>query len=183
MADKSTQRKPTKAQIKEQTARILEVVEEHKRLVKKGEGFTAVTPEDIERKLTRTNSPMIVSQTGSWTVPTPAGGTFTYNLGLFNPDPTDAVWLFAHVWVGSGNVDPVPGTFLLNVDPRFPRVTLPAFAGLTLPANGSTVLTFNIKVPARVQKTNYLGNSCLMQVNWHDVGQYLDRGVFVFTVS
>lgn len=177
------QAKWTKAQIKEQTKRILEAVEEHKRLVKKGEGFTAVSPEDIERKLTRVNSPMIVSQSGSWTGSTPPGGTFTYNLGLFNPDPTQAIWLFAHVWVGSGNVDPVTGTFLLNVDARFPRLTLPGFAGLTLPAGGQTVLKFTMKVPATAEKTNYLGNSCLMQVNWHDLGQYLDRGVFVFTVS
>jgi hypothetical protein len=177
------QAKWTKAQIKEQTKRILEVVEEHKRLVKKGEGFTAVTPEDIERKLTRVNSPMIVSQSGSWTTSTPPGGTFTYNLGLFNPDPTQAIWLFAHVWVGSGNVDPVTGTFLLNVDARFPRLTLPGFAGLTLPASGQTVLKFTMKVPSTVEKTNYLGNSCLLQVNWHDLGQYLDRGVFVFAVS
>jgi hypothetical protein len=177
------QAKRTKAQIKEQTKKILEVVEEHKRLVKKGEGFTAVTPEDIERKLTRVNSPMIVSQSGSWTGSTPPGGTFTYNLGLFNPDPTQAIWLFAHVWVGSGNVDPVTGTFLLNVDARFPRLTLPGFAGLTLPASGSTVLKFTMKVPSTAEKTNYLGNSCLMQVNWHDLGQYLDRGVFVFAVS
>ena len=159
------------------------MVEEHKRLVKKGEKFTAVTSEDVERKLNRTNSPMIVSQTGSWTGATPLGGTFTYNLGLYNPDPTQALGLFAHVWVGSGNVDPTIGTFLLNVDTRFPRLTLPGFAGLTLPAGGSTVLTFSMKVPSTVEKTNYLGNSCLMRFNWHDVGTYLDRGVFVFTVS
>ena len=40
-----------------------------------------------------------------------------------------------------------------------------------------------MKVPASVEKTNYLGCSCLMQFNWHDVGKYLDRAVFVFTVS
>jgi hypothetical protein len=183
MAVKSTRAKWTKAQIQEQIKKIQRVVEEHRRLVKEGEGFTAVTPEEIERKLARVNSPMIVSQSGSWTGSTPLGGTFTYNLGLYNPDPTQAIWLFAHVWVGSGNVDPVTGTFLLNVDARFPRLTLPGFAGLTLPAGGSTVLNFSMKVPSTVEKTNYLGNSCLMQFNWHDVGKYLDRGVFVFTVS
>ncbi len=182
MARKSPQRRFTKAEISEQTKKILEAVEEHKKLVKKGEGFTAVTPEEIERKLSRMNSPMIVSQTGSWTGSTPAGGTFTYNLGLWNPDPTNATWLFAHVWVGSGNVDPVSGTFLINADARFPHLTLPGFPGLTLPASGSTVLSFTMKVPPTVEKTNYLGNSCLMHVNWHDVGQYLDRAVFVFAV-
>jgi len=183
MLAKSKQKKFTPAQIKGHIKKIQDVVEEHRRLVKKGEKFTAVTPEDVERKLNRTNSPMIVSQSGSWTGSTPLGGTFTYNLGLYNPDPTQALWLFAHVWVGSGNVDPTIGTFLLNVDTRFPRLTVPGFAGLTLPAGGSTVLNFSMKVPSTVEKTNYLGNSCLMRFNWHDVGTYLDRGVFVFTVS
>jgi hypothetical protein len=183
MAPESEKVKWTPAEIKEHIQRIQEAVEKHKRLVKNGESFTAVTPEDIERKLKRMHSPMIVSQTGSWTVPTPLGGTFTYNVGLYNPDPTQAFWLFAHVWVGSGNVDPVMGTFLLNVDTRFPRLTQPAFAGLTLASHASTVMSFAVPVPSTVQKTSYLGNCCLMQFNWHDVGTYLDRSVFVFTVS
>ncbi len=173
----------TRAQIKKQIERIQEVVEQQKRLVKKGDNFTAVTPEDIERKLKRADSPMIVSQFGSWTGPTPPGGTLTYNVGIYNPDPTQAIWLFAHVWVGSGNIDPTVGTFLLNVDTRFPRITQPGFAGLTLAAGTSTVLNFTLDVPSTVEKTNYLGNCCLMRFNWHDVGTYLDRGVFVFTVS
>lgn len=183
MATNKATSKWTPDQIKEHTKKILEVIEQQKKLVKKGEGFTAVTAEDIERKLQRTNSPMIVSQSGSWTGSTPRGGTFTYNLGLYNPDPTQAVWLFTHVWVGSGNVDPTVGTFLLNVDTRFPRLTLPGFAGLTLAPGASTVLNFTMSVPSTVDRTNYIGNSCLMQFNWHDVGTYLDRGVFVFTVT
>lgn len=185
MATKRTKSKGkwTKPQIKKQIERIQEVIKQQKRLVKKGENFTAVTPEDIERKLKRANSPMIVSQFGSWTGPTPPGGTLTYNVGIYNPDPTQAFWLFAHVWVGSGNIDPTVGTFLLNVDTRFPRMTQPGFAGLTLAAGASAVLNFALRVPSRVEKTNYLGNCCLMRVNWHSVGTYLDRGVFVFTVS
>jgi hypothetical protein len=183
MASKKATAKWTPAQIKEHTKKIQEVIEQQKRLVKKGEGFTAVTAEDIERKFKRTNSPMIVSQSGSWTGSTPLGGTFTYNVGLYNPDPTQAIWLFMHVWVGSGNVDPSVGTFLLNVDTRFPRLTLPGFAGLSLAPGASTVLNFTMRVPSTVERTNYLGNSCLMRFNWHDVGTYLDRGVFVFTVT
>jgi hypothetical protein len=180
---KNAKSKWTRRQINEHIKKIQEVIEEHKRLVKKGESFTAITPEEIENKLNRTNSPMIVSQTGSWTGSTALGGTFTYNLGLFNPDPTASSSLFAHVWVGSGNVDPVVGTFLLNVDTRFPRLTIPGFAGLSLPASGSTVLNFSMKVPTTVEKTTYLGNACLMKFNWHDVGTYLDRAVFVFNVN
>ena len=169
----------TGAQIKEHTKKILEVVKKQKS-DNKEEFFTGVTPEEIEKKFQRINSPMIVSQ--SWGGTTP-GGSINYNLGIYNPDPTTAIWLFAHVFVGSGNVDPVTGTFLSNIDARFPNLTLPAPTGLTLAPGASATLSFTLKVPATVEKTNYIGNSCLMQVNWHDVGTYLDRGVFVFNVS
>ena len=57
MATKRTKSKGkwTQSQIKKQIKRIQEVIKQQKRLVKKGENFTAVTPEDIERKLKRTN--------------------------------------------------------------------------------------------------------------------------------
>src|SRR5262245_30571285 len=175
------QKKPkfTPAQIKQHVKKISDAIEKQKR-EQQDEHFTSVTPDEIERKLKRANSPMIVSQ--GWNSTTP-GGTVNYNLGIYNPDPTQAIWLFAHVWVGSGNVDPTVGTFLLNVDPRFPRLTQPAFAGLSLASGASSILSFSLKVPSSVERTNYLGNSCLMRFNWHDIGQYLDRGVFVFAVT
>jgi hypothetical protein len=169
----------TPDQIKEQIQKIGKVIEQHKH-ENKGEHFTSVTPEEIEKKLKRVKSPMIVSQGWNSILP---GGVVNYNLGIFNPDPAQAIWLFAHVWVGSGNIDPVVGTFLLNVDERFPRLTQPAFAGLTLAAGASATLSFALKAPFTIEKTNYVGNSCLMQFNWHDIGLYLDRGVFVFAIS
>ena len=178
MASQSDQTKWTEGEIKEHIQRIEKAVEKHKS-ENKGEHFTSVTPDEIERKLKRVNSPMIVSQ--GWGATTP-GGTVNYNLGIYNPDPTQAIWLFAHVWVGSGNVDPTVGTFLLNVDTRFPRLTEPIFAGLTLAAGASATISFALQVPTTVERTNYLGNSCLMRFNWHDVGTYLDRGIFVFRV-
>lgn len=171
-------KKWTVAQIKGEVAKIQGAIKKLKKETR-GEHFTSVTPDDIGRKLKRVNSPIIVSQ--GWNSTTP-GGTVNYSLGIYNPDLTQAIWLFAHVWVGSGNVDPTVGTFLLNVDTRFPRLTQPAFAGLTLAPGGFASLQFALKVPAVIEKSNYLGNSCLMQFNWHDVGTYLDRGVFPFAV-
>jgi hypothetical protein len=169
----------TPAQIKEHAKKIRNATERQKR-EEQDEHFTSVTEDEVERKLKRANSPMIVSQ--GWNSTTP-GGTVNYNLGVYNPDPTQAIWLFAHVWVGSGNVDPTVGTFLLNVDTRFPRLTQPAFAGLSLASGVFATLSFSLKVPNSVERTNYIGDSCLMRFNWHDVGQYLDRGVFVFAVT
>jgi hypothetical protein len=169
----------TSSQIKAHTKKILEVVEKQKR-ENKYEHFTGITKEEIEKKFRRVNSPMIVSQ--SWNNTTP-GGNVNYNLGIYNPDPTQSIWLFAHVWVGSGNVDPVAGTFLSNIDARFPRLTEPKFDGLSIAPGSSATLGFTLKVPSTVEKTNYLGNSCLMRFTWHDTGTYLDRGVFVFAVT
>ena len=173
--------KLTAAQIKEQTKKVQDAIAKHKREREdKDEHFTALKPEEITAKLKRVNSPMIVSQSWSGTT---SGGTFTYSIGIQNPDPVSAGSLYVHVWVGSGNVDPVVGTFLINVDPRFPRLTQPPFFGATLAPGANTTLSFSIKVPATVEKTVYLGNSCLMQLNYHDVGMYLDRGCFPFNVT
>jgi hypothetical protein len=179
MPAKRERGKWTAAQIKEEIQKIQKVVERHKR-ENKEEYFTSVSPDEIEKKLKRVKSPMIVSQ--GWGNTT-AGGAVNYNLGIYNPDPAQAIWLFAHVWVGSGNVDPTVGTFLLNIDTRFPRLTQPTFDGLKLAAGASVTLNFVLKVPSAAEKTSFFGNSCLMQFNWHDVGTYLDRGIFVFTVS
>jgi hypothetical protein len=178
MASQSNETKFTEAQIKEHIQRIEKVVEKN-RTENLGEHFTSVTPDEIQMKLKRVNSPMIVSQ--GWGSVAP-GGTVNYNLGIYNPDTTGAIWLFTHVWVGSGNIDPTVGTFLLNVDTRFPRLTQPTFSGLNLAAGASAMLSFALQIPETVEKTNYLGNSCLMQFNWHDVETYLDRGIFVFRV-
>jgi hypothetical protein len=171
----------TAADVKRHTARIKELTDEVTKGQKKGDNVTVITPEEVASKLTRVNSPFIYFQ--GWGSSTPVGGTFTYSVGIYNPDPTQAIWTFAHVWVGSGNVDPVIGTFLLNVDTRFPRLTQPDFAGMSIPPGGSVTQSFQIKVPAGVEKTNYLGNTCLMAFNWHDIGKYLDRSVFVFKVT
>jgi len=171
--------KLTAKEIKEQTKKIEDAIAKHKR-ESKGEHFTSLKPEEIKAKLKRVNSPIITSQ--GWSNTTP-GGTFNYGVGLHNPDPVSAGNLYVHVWVGSGNVDPTVGTFLINVDPRFPRLAQPPFFGLTLAPGAFATLNFSIKVPTTVEKTVYLGNSCLMQLSSHDVGKYLDRGSFPFNVT
>jgi hypothetical protein len=166
-------------EVKKHIDHIQEITEQVKKGKKSGQNVTVVTPEEIERKLRRVNSPMIVAQ--SWNSASP-GNPINYNVTIYNPDPTQAIWTFAHVFVGSGNVDPVTGTFLLNVDSRFPRLTQPDFDGMSIAPHASVTQSFAITVPANVELTNYLGNTCLMQFNWHDIGTYLDRSVFVFKV-
>lgn len=179
MAAKSA-RRWTNAQIKEQVKKIQAAIEKQKRAVKKGDIFTAITPEEIEKKLKRMNSPIFVTWSSS--AVTSPGGTINYIVAIYNPDPLPAGPMFAHVWVGSGNIDPVVGTFLLNVDTRFPRLTEPESPGMYLPSNTIKWLSFALKVPAGVEKTKYMLNTCLMKFSWLDVGEYLDRCVVVFSV-
>lgn len=180
MPDKKT--KFTAAQIKETIKKVAEDIEKQKKSVKKGDTFISITPEQIEEKLKRVNSPFISA--ASWSHP-PLGGTSGINISIFNPDPVAVGDLYIHLWVGSGNVDPVTGTFLLNVDARFPRLTMPSvFSGLTTLNPGASVShSFAMKVPATVEKTNYMATCCLMKFNYLDTGTYLDRGVFPFNVS
>jgi hypothetical protein len=113
------------------------------------------------------------------------GGIISYLINIYNPDPTPADELFMHVWVGSGNADPTVGTFLLNVDTRFPRLLQPTASGggLRIAPNTITWLQFDLAVPTNVERANYMGQSCLIHGGWNDVGQYLDRGMFVFSVT
>tara|TARA_R110001632_G_scaffold55401_5_gene135660 strand:+ start:2368 stop:2898 length:531 start_codon:yes stop_codon:yes gene_type:complete len=172
-------RKWSSAEVATHIKKIQGIVKKEKS-ASKLEHFSAVSEDELEQKFMRVNSPMIVFQ--SWNSTT-QGGIVTYNVGIYNPDPTSVGSLYLQIWVGSGNVVGNIGSFLANVDTRFPRLTEPNFAGLTLAPGASTTVTFNLNIPVSVEETKYLGNCCLMQVRYHDVGTYLDRGCFPIQVS
>src|SRR5262245_20380451 len=155
----------TAAKIKEQIKKIQQATEKAKSRHRdqKNLKFIELTPEDIERKLKRTKSPLIFY--GLVPQPAPPGATIHPELGIWNPDPIQAWGLHLHVWVGSGFVDPVVGTFLLNVDTRFPRLTQPPFPGLQIDPLLDVILKFDLKVPTGVERTTYLLSSCLMQAH------------------
>lgn len=176
----------TRAQIKRQVENIQDAIEKLKREgPDRGEDqFRWLTAEEIENKLKRVNSPFLGGQayTG-WTSP---GGSISYTLTIVNPDPTPVDYLFAQVWVGWGNFDPTIGTFLLSADTRFPRAMQPAsFSGLQMPAGPATVaaLSFDLSVPTGIEPMHYMAQTCLFRAGWLDVGQYLDRAMFVFAVG
>lgn len=160
--------------------KIQEEVEKHKKSIKKGDNFTSATEDQLREKLGRVNSPMIVSQGWGGAAP---GGSFTYSVGVYNPDPVAKGNLICHVFVGSGNPVSDTGTFLLNVDSRFPRLTQTPPFGFSLNPGETKTISFNIQVPSTVQPSGYLGNTALFSINFHDIGTYLDRAVFVFNVT
>lgn len=161
------------------------VIEEEiarQRRARKYEHFTGISPEELEKKLQRVNSPFLTFQGWSGA---PPGGSFAYTVGIHNPDPTSASNLYIYVFVGPGNCVTDTGSFLLNVDTRFARQAQPPAFGLVLASGVSTSQTFTIPVPATVEKTTYFGNSALVQAppSYNDIGTYLDRAVFPFTVT
>ncbi|MDT4895131.1 MAG: hypothetical protein QOH25_208 [Acidobacteriota bacterium] len=176
----SDQGKFTEAEKAKIIKTVKEEIDKHKKGVKKEDNFTSLSDEELRDKLDRVNSPMIVAQ--SWSNTTP-GGTFTYNVTINNPDPITRSNLYAHVFVGTGNSISNTGDFLLNVDARFPRLTQPAFFGLSLAPGASSTLSFSIKVPSTIELGNYVGNTALVMIDYHDIGTYFDRGAFPFKVS
>ena len=124
---------------------------------------------------------MIVFQ--GWTGSVSPGGSLSYNVGIRNPDPIRHVWVFAHVFIGLANIVPDVGTAVAAVDSRFPRLTLPKFSGLTIEPGATQTLSFSIPIPTGIEPSNYLGNTFVFRSNWHDVGEYFDRSIFVFEVT
>ena len=162
--------------------RLLEEIDrQQQEAERQGLNFTAPTEEQLKKKLAAAQSPMIVFQAWSGSVSAP--GTLSYTVGINNPDPVQWIWLFGHVFIGPANIVRDVGDAVSAVDPRFPRLTLPEFAGLTLAAGDTQSLSFSLTVPGDVERSNYLGNTFLFQSTWHDVGRYLDRSLFVFEVT
>ncbi len=161
-----------------------EIRKEKDKREKSGETFTSLTREQLENKLRRAESPMIVWQ--SWNNTAPPGGTINYNVGVSNPDPVS--WSNLAVVVSGGNRNPITNNdlFLSDCDARFPTLAQPPTLGFTLGPAGSptasTSFAFALTIPNGVEKTGYFGNAALQQLNFHDVGKYLDRGVFFFGV-
>lgn len=142
--------------------------------------FTRATREQLEKKLSGSNSPIIVWQ--SWTSSVAPGGTVNYSLGINNPDPFQQISMFVHLLIRPANMLPDIGGALPLVEPRLPKITMPKFTELSIAAGATASLSFSIVVPTSIQPGNCLGNSFLLRTNWHDVDEYLDRSVFVFKV-
>lgn len=185
----ATQKTATKRKSPAELKRAIEAIEaeirkEKSKRERSGETFTSITREQLQVKLRRAKSPMIVWQ--SWNSTAAPGGTINYSVGVSNPDPVS--WVFLAVGVSVGNRNPITSNdlFLSEFDFRFPALAQPPPTGFSLGPVGSptasTSFSFALKVPIGVEKTGYFGNTVLQQFDFHDVGKYLDRGVFFFGV-
>jgi hypothetical protein len=157
-----------------------EIESQRKSADSEGRHFTAPTKEQLRKKLRSARSPFITYQ--SWSGKAPTDGTLSYTVGVTNPDPDPWIWLFVHLFVGGANVAPDVSEAITAVDVRFPQLTMPEFAGLTIQPATTDSLSFEIPIPG-VEPSNYMGNSFLFQGTWHDPALYLDRSLFVFEVT
>lgn len=185
MAIRKTSKKKSPAELKRTIeAMDAEIQKEKKKRERTGETFTSLTREQLQEKLRRAESPMIVWQ--SWSNTAAPGGTINYSVGVSNPDPVP--WGSLAVAVSVGNRNPITSNdlFLSETDSRFPTLAQPPTTGFSLGPAGSptasTSFSFTLKIPIGAEKTGYFGNTVLQQLNWHDVGKYLDRAVFFFGV-
>jgi hypothetical protein len=156
---------------------------EKQRKANKNEHFYGISDEELDKKLSSVESPFIsFFSFGS----APPGGTINMSAGVYNPDPITYGFLFIHGFSGSGC--PVPatdiGSYLLNVDDRFNRVTQPAWTGLSVaPSTSSPGQNFTLKIPATIEKGRYIWNFALLYLPPILVGKVFDRATFVFTVT
>ena len=180
-AKKKAKTRRSPADIKKAWQNLQPALAEHRREhERQGETFRSITREEFEAKMKRVNSPMILSE--GWSNSAPPGGTINYSVGIGNPDPIE--WFNLAVSVSIGNRNPIAGNdeFLTAFDARFPTYAKPATVGFSLAPGAFTTQSFQITIPAGVEKTGYFGNSALLNISFLDIGQYLDRACFFFDV-
>jgi hypothetical protein len=170
---------------KEHIRNIEKAIERLKRESKKhGRHFTSVTPDRIERMYNASNPSVL-----GWSITnsTP-GGTVDYVLNVYNSGPFQAMWLYAHIWVGFRLVNPADGTFLVNdVDTRFPRLTGPGGRGgqgLTVDPGAQGDIPFTLGVPNTVERGMYCLYACLtMLTNSRADWLLVDRHKVLFEIA
>jgi hypothetical protein len=182
----------TAEQIDGRAAEIIEAESDLRARGDSGETFAALSLDEAKARLSGAADPFVGGF--GWSLSAPPGGVILGRVSVNFPQP-DAIPvesnIYVHVWVGSGNVDPDVGRFLLNVDPRFPRLAEPKVPGLQpgvsqvpdIPVFGDrSLLAFRLQVPFTVEPSVYLGNMCLMRRSPFSVGEVLGRAAFAFRV-
>jgi hypothetical protein len=166
--------------LKEHIRNIEKAVKKHKK-ENKGKRFTFVPPDEIESRLKPANTSIFHSISSAQRVR--LGQTNHCSVGIYNPGPDRSGPLAVHVWVGFHIVDATGGTFLLDVDKRFPRLRQPPYSpGIEVDADSYVTLGgFPLAIPTTVEKTGYVVNACLVEELW-GYHKLLDRAIIAFEV-
>jgi hypothetical protein len=162
----------------ENIRKLKESIEKHRR-EGKYDHFESVTDEDIEKMLTRSNTPFFSSW--GWSNTTP-GGTFNLSVNVFNPDPVAVGSMYVHTFIGPALAVVSNDTALLAVDARWNRLAEPQFFGMSLAPSTSGNVSFTVAAPATIERSNYFGNLFLIR-RGIGVASVLDRQSYVFRVT
>lgn len=172
----------TRADIDKAWKQIEQEIAKHQ---KEGEGrhevFAAITRAEFEAKLTRVNSPFIVWQ--AWSPSVPAGATTLYRLLLANYDVLASSNLALTVFFGNRNAIASNDEYLSGFDARFPTYAQRAPDGFTLGTAQYGYFNFQLTIPKDVEKTGYFGNCTLQKISQFGPGTLIERACFFFDVT
>ena len=141
---------------------------------KKGQHFTSIPPDEIEKVLKRANTPILSGFTTGFN-PVKPGQTIRTAFDVYNPGPDGAGNLSVHVWVGFQIVDANGGTCCWISISGFP-----ASRSRSGRVNGWDALSselfgpFSLAIPTQVEKTIYVLNACLVQWTYDPRGGYFE---------
>lgn len=182
----------TAEQIDIRAAEIIDAESDLRANGRDGQTFASLSLDEAKARLSSSADPFFGGF--GWSLSAPPGGVIIGRVSVNFPQP-EAIPaesnIYVHVWIGSGNVDPDIGSFLMNVDPRFPRLAEPKVPGLRpgisqvpeIPVFGDrSLLAFELQVPFNIEPSVYLGNMCLMRRSSFSVGEVLGRASFAFRV-
>jgi hypothetical protein len=88
--------------------------------------------------------------------------------------------VFTTIFFGLGNFLADVGEALDGRDARWPYVSSDS---VVLPAGGTINPKFTYSTPIGLPAGTYLGNAVLWRGEYHDIGQYFDRGLFQITLN
>jgi hypothetical protein len=145
----------------------------------RGLAFTAPSEEELTRKIAgeTAQSPFVSGQ--SWSSTVPQGGSASYTVHVANPDSNGYFPLFATIFFGMANFLRDIGVGPAGRNLKWPYISSPPFS---LAAGASASQVFSYQIPAGIPLATYTGNAVLWRGGLHDVGAYLDRGLFWVTV-
>jgi hypothetical protein len=146
--------------------------------------FSSLSREQVEKKVRRqtSRSPFIYSQ--GWTSATSPGSSASYQVFISNPDPNGYYPVFASIFFGianfleEGDFGSCAARGNFNNDTGWPYMSSPPL-GL---ASGATANHNFIYQTPNAPLTTYIGNCVVWVGQFHDKGEYFDRGLFNVTL-
>jgi hypothetical protein len=167
--------------LREHTRDLIEDIERRRVQARERDmDFATPNADDLLIKLKSANTPFFYFRSHNFR--TPAPGTFYMAVGIDNPDPFPALFLFVHLFVGPGSFLEDVAQALTVADTRFPRLTEPGSPGLQISPFERRSVEFEVPLSGHLEESHYFGNLLLISQEPGRVGGVLDRMSFILRV-